>query len=282
MDERLVGPAALVFAVVFFMAPAPARAQSDAERLEKLERAVELLQKRNAELEQEVRGLKGQRASAPPAAAQPAPQPTGDGAKAVVEKPAEKKEEKPKVYATAAGSEFKLTLGGLVQTQFEAGDVLAFTGRFGVGGGEIKDRFRVRRARINVAGDHTEHFDFKVEGEFTQTDAGFTVRDSAGRTLGSNATRTVFGATDLFVNWHTYPEFNIKVGQFKAPFGLEQLTSNTRLFTTERTLVTTALTPERQIGLQAGASRSRASRRTRRTSSRTTPASSTAPAATSP
>ena len=38
--------------------------------------------------------------------------------------------------------------------------------------------------------------------------------------------------------------------QFKAPFGLEQLTSDTILLTPERTLVTGALTPERQIGVQ--------------------------------
>jgi len=89
-----------------------------------------------------------------------------------------------------------------------------------------------------------------VEGDFTQSDTALTVRDASGRLLATNSTRTSFGATDLFANWHTYPELNIKVGQYKAPFGLEQLTSDTKLFTPERTLVTTALTPERQIGIQ--------------------------------
>ena len=42
-----------------------AATQSDSERLEKLERAVELLQKRNAELEQEVKSLKKEKPSAP-------------------------------------------------------------------------------------------------------------------------------------------------------------------------------------------------------------------------
>src|SRR5438128_12417849 len=44
--------------------------KSESERLEKLERAVQQLQKRNAELEQEVKGLKKQTASAPQPAAE--------------------------------------------------------------------------------------------------------------------------------------------------------------------------------------------------------------------
>ena len=102
---------------------------------------------------------------------------------------------------------------------------------------EIKDRFRVRRARITITGDYTEHFDFKVEGDFAFNDV--------------NTTRTAFSATDVFVNWHTFPEFNIKVGQYKAPFGLEQLTPDPVVISIERSLVTDSLTPERQIGVQA-------------------------------
>ncbi len=221
---------------------------SDSERLQKLERAVELLQQRNADLEREVSSLKEAGNSTSHPARETARAPVATDGKAVVEK-TEVKEEKKPVYAVAAASEFKLTLGGFIQTQIEAGDVSAFEGRFQPANGEIKDRFRIRRARINVSGDYQDEFDFKLEGEFTQNDVGFTVRDANGRTLGSNANRTAFGGTDLFVNWHRFPEFNVKVGQYKAPFGLEQLTADTKLFTTERSLVTTALTPERQIGV---------------------------------
>ncbi len=70
------------------------------------------------------------------------------------------------------------------------------------------------------------------------------------RTLASNSTRTAFGGLDLWANWHQFPEFQIKVGQYKAPFGFEQLSSDTKLFTLERSQVTSALTPERQIGVQ--------------------------------
>jgi phosphate-selective porin OprO/OprP len=67
----------------------------------------------------------------------------------------------------------------------------------------------------------------------------------------TNSNRTEFSGTDIFINWHAIPEFNIKVGQWKAPFGLEQITPDTLIYTIERSLPTGALTPERQIGVMA-------------------------------
>jgi phosphate-selective porin OprO/OprP len=221
-----------------------AEGKTDSERLEKLERAVELLQKRNAELEQEVKSLKKEK-PAPASLSESKKTKFVPDSKSYVETTVE---EKKPVYVVPGASELKLTLGGFLQAQYEAGDVFAFEGRFGTAA--IKDRFRIRRARINVAGDFAEQFDFKLEGEFAQSDVGLTIRDSTGKTLGSSSTRTAFGGTDLFINWHRFPEFNIKVGQYKAPFGLEQLTSDTKLYSLERAQVTSALTPERQIGVQ--------------------------------
>ncbi|MEP6809005.1 MAG: porin, partial [Chthoniobacterales bacterium] len=206
-------------ACIFLLGVSPAlRAQSNeasaTERLERLERAVQLLQQRNTELEKEVSSLQAKK-SAPVASAPSttAPAPASDG-KSGVEK-TEVKEEKKMAYAVAAGSEFKLTLGGFIQAQIEAGDVSAFEGRFQSGSGAIKDRFRIRRARINVSGEYAEQFDFKLEGEFGQSDTTLTVRDASGRTLASSSNRTAFGATDIFANWHRFPELNVKVGQYK-------------------------------------------------------------------
>ena len=39
------------------------------------------------------------------------------------------------------------------------------------------------------------------------------------------------------------------MGQYKAPFGYEQLTSDIKLLTIERSQPTNALTPDRQVGL---------------------------------
>ena len=57
--KTMLRAAGAILAVVLSLAAQPLRAQeSDAERLQKLEQAVSQLQKRNAELEQEVSGLK--------------------------------------------------------------------------------------------------------------------------------------------------------------------------------------------------------------------------------
>ena len=208
-------------------------AQSDSERLEKLEKAVELLQQRNAELEREVSSLKKQKSFATVLSPEKRSRFVPDG-KTYVEK-SETTEEKKPVYVVPGGSEYKLTLGGYIQANFESGDVSAFEGRFGATA--LKDRFRLRRARINLIGDFAEQFDFKVEGDFEQSDGL------------SPTTRTGFSSTDIFVNWHRFPEANFRVGQWKAPFGLEQLTPDATIFTIERSLPTGALTPERQIGV---------------------------------
>jgi phosphate-selective porin OprO and OprP len=211
--------------------PLTAQTPSDSERLEKLERAVEQLQKRNAELEAEVRSLKKQSASIPEGKTRT--KVSYDG-KEYVEKAVVENEKLP-VYVQQRGPELKLVLGGFIQANFEDGDVSAFEGRFGQTA--LKDRFRLRRARVNLTGDFAEQFDFKVEGDFGQGD-------------GLNSNRTAFSATDIFVNWHRYPEAQIKIGQWKAPFGLEQLTPDTSLYLIERSLPTGAITPDRQIGAQ--------------------------------
>ena len=215
--------------------PLKAETTSDSERLQKLERAVEQLQKRNAELEQEISSLKKQTSFEPllGPAGKTKTKVTSDG-KTYVEKTVAEEEKKP-VYVVPAGPEIKLVLGGFIQANFEGGDVSAFEGRFGLTA--LKDRFRLRRARINLTGDFAENFDFKIEGDFENSD-------------GISSGRTAFSATDIFINWHRFPEAQIKVGQWKAPFGLEQITPDTKLFIIERSLPTGALTPERQIGVQ--------------------------------
>src|SRR5437899_1213709 len=218
----------------------PLRAQtssgdSESDRLQKVERAVEQLQKRNAELEKEVSSLKkqGTQSSIAGVPGKTKTEVTYDG-KTYVEKSVAV-EEKPHIYVTPRGTEFKLVLGGFVQMNLEDGDVSAFEGRFGQTA--LKDRFRLRRARINLTGDFAENFDFKVEGDFEQSD-------------GTSSNRTDFSATDIFVNWHQFPEVQIKVGQWKAPFGLEQITPDTTLLLAERSLPTGAITPDRQVGAQ--------------------------------
>lgn len=210
--------------------PLATASASESDRLEKLERAVEQLQKRNAELEAEVSSLKGRQAAVVPEGKMKT-KIMSEG-KTYVEKIVE---EKLPIYVQQRGPELKLVLGGFIQVNLEDGDVSAFEGRFGQTA--IKDRFRLRRARINLTGDFAEQFDFKMEGDFGQSD-------------GTSGNRTAFSATDIWVNYHQYPAAQVKIGQYKAPFGLEQLTPDTSLLTIERTLPTGAITPDRQIGAE--------------------------------
>src|SRR5438477_12272555 len=115
---------------LFLLVIQPLRAQtsggnSESERLQKLERAVEQLQKRNAELEREVSSLKKQGTSAvePGATGKRKTVVTYDG-KTYVEKSVAV-EEKPHIYVTPRGPEFELTLVGFIQVNFEDGDVSA-------------------------------------------------------------------------------------------------------------------------------------------------------------
>ena len=210
--------------------PLAAATASESDRLEKLERAVEQLQKRNAELETEVNSLKAKQTAVVPEGKMKT-KIISEG-KTYVEKVVE---EKLPVYVLQRGPELKLVLGGFIQVNFEDGDVSAFEGRFGQTA--IDDRFRLRRARINLTGDYAEQFDFKMEGDFGQSD-------------GTSGNRTAFSATDIWVNYHQFPAAQVKIGQYKAPFGLEQLTPDTQLLTIERTLPTGAITPDRQIGAE--------------------------------
>jgi phosphate-selective porin OprO/OprP len=214
-----------VISLLTAIQPLAAESASDSKRIEELERTV-------AELKKEVAELRKQNAS--PAEDKFKTKVTYDGKK-YVEKAVVEKEQKLPIYVQQRGVELKLVLGGFIQMNFEDGDVSAFEGRFGETA--INDRFRLRRARINLTGDFAEQFDFKMEGDFGQSD-------------GTSGNRTAFSATDIWVNWHQFPAAQVKAGQYKAPFGLEQLTPDTTLLTIERTLPTGAITPDRQIGVQ--------------------------------
>ncbi|PYK21459.1 MAG: hypothetical protein DME59_21400, partial [Verrucomicrobia bacterium] len=155
--------ASLAAIISLAVQPLGAQTASESERLQKLERAVELLEKQNAELKAEVNSLKKQTASVPEGKMKT--KITYDG-KTYVEKAVV--EEKPPVYVQQRGPELKLVLGGFIQMNFEDGDVSAFEGRFGQTA--LKDRFRLRRARINLTGDFAEQFDFKLEGDFENSD----------------------------------------------------------------------------------------------------------------
>lgn len=130
------------------------------------------------------------------------------------------------------GREESLQVGGLIQAQSEAGD--RGDSRFNDG----NTRTFLRRARVNVNGRFLEEFNFRAELEL------------AGSLSNTSAFRAQL--TDAYINWNRFDSANVRVGQFKTPYGFEQLYADPRLYTAERSLVSDRLTPGRQIGVQIG------------------------------
>ena len=191
---------------------------TDANRIQKLEDAVRQLSSQNQQLQQEINDLKSSKLTH-------------------ILSSAETNE--PALLVIPGGKEGQLVLGGYFQGNAEFGDVDAYRGSWaGVKGHNerVFDRFRLRRARLGVWGDFWENFDYKLMGDFGQSDG--------------ISPRTAFSGTDIYLNWHGLPEANIKFGQFDTPFGMEQFSIPDMLtLTPERSEVTEGLRPERQIGV---------------------------------
>jgi hypothetical protein len=136
----------------------------------------------------------------------------------------------PLVVAKPGGKEKSMKIGGFIQGQYETGDQpdARYAG--------IEDRFLLRRARVNIAGAFKEDFDYKLEADF-------------GANSLSEQTAYRAQLTDAYINWSKYEFANVKFGQFKTPFGYEQLVSDTKLLTIERSLPNDRITDGRQIGL---------------------------------
>jgi phosphate-selective porin OprO and OprP len=134
----------------------------------------------------------------------------------------------PSAIVTAAGKETKLSIGGYLQGQAEFGD--APDARFAPG-----DRFYLRRARVVVKGGFAEHFGFTLQSDLGSNSVG---------AVSSNRAQ----ATDAFIIWNRYDTATLTFGQFKTPYGYEQLLPDTKLIAIERSLPNDQLTLSRQLG----------------------------------
>lgn len=130
------------------------------------------------------------------------------------------------------GRESSLTVGGVVQVQGEFRD--RGDARFTSG----NDRLYLRRARLNAAGVFLEDYEFRLEMEL----AG-SLAEAAGLRA---------QLTDGSISWNRFPAAVVRAGQFKTPYGFEQLYLDPRTLTIERSLPNDRLTLGRQLGLQIG------------------------------
>src|SRR5258706_163601 len=97
------------------------------------------------------------------------------------------------------------------------------------GGIKGNDTLLIRRARPILEGILFRDFDFRLQFDFGGSSAP-TLRDA-------------------YLNYRYSDEFQLRVGKYKAPVGLEQLLSDSGTMFIERSLVSD-ITPSRDVGVQ--------------------------------
>ena len=101
---------------------------------------------------------------------------------------------------------------------------------FGDGNVNNNDALLLRRGRIGLEGKINKTTEYQITGEYAGSSASI---------LDANVTLTYS------------PEFQVKLGRFKTPVGLEQLQSDAAALFIERSLVS-QIAPNRDIGVQLG------------------------------
>lgn len=93
--------------------------------------------------------------------------------------------------------------------------------------GPFEDAIEYRRARFYAKGTFYKHIEFKIQFDFAGGDADWK---------------------DVYLKLKKLP-FNITVGHFKEPFGLEELTSSKYITFIERSLPIGTFAPSRKVGI---------------------------------
>lgn len=142
-------------------------------------------------------------------------------------------------FLRSADGQFELRLRGFMQNWFIVEGTRKEEGFPGIVDGQDVTKaglarhdpstFRIRRTRIIISGQVFKDFGFHVEQEITG---------------GSIGTRLQEG----YVNYTYAPWAKVTLGQHKARFGLEMLTSSRDLDFAERAVISRALSPEYQVG----------------------------------
>lgn len=98
---------------------------------------------------------------------------------------------------------------------------------------ELGDGFRTRRARLGLSGSIDDEWDFKIEYDFAENSVD---------------------AKDVYLGYKGWDAGELRIGHFKVPFGLDELTSSNDVTLIERSLPTTAFARSRRLGIGYGTS----------------------------
>lgn len=155
-------------------------------------------------------------------------------------------EEEAKKKSFNIGAKRPIKLSGYLQERYTHSNLAGFN-----------DFFEAKRARLSLAGDATDKVDFKLQVDFAGSRSGLT---SATLTPNADPLKTKLSTKstnnakplllDAVIGYKLSSDNRLSIGQFKVPFGWENLTSSTNLDTINRSLVTESLVPGRDTGNQ--------------------------------
>lgn len=154
---------------------------------------------------------------------------------------AQEEAEKRKKFSVEGKS--RIDLGGYIQAQYTNDN-----------SNSARNEFKIRRARLDLRGNTPQ------TGWRLQVDAVQPLKDAVTSLSQNATTKDVTVKTskvvtrpvllDAYLDYNLHPYASLRVGQFKIPFGRENLESSPNLDTINRSQVTERLVPGRDIGSQ--------------------------------
>lgn len=138
----------------------------------------------------------------------------------------------------------KFELGGYFQGQYIADETV---GSF--------DEFRIRRARFDFKGDVSKNVGWRIQLDAVQTLKSVTATVSQSSTTKNVTTSTTKAVVrpvilDGYIDYKFYSFANFRIGQFYIPFSQENLQTDAKSDTINRSQVTEKLVPGRDNGSQ--------------------------------
>jgi phosphate-selective porin len=148
-------------------------------------------------------------------------------------------------YLRDVDDNFRLYVQGRAQVDF-----YSYAGP-GVSDTTLKPTLFLRRIRPELTGEFFHNWWFSIAGDFgataldnpdgktTETSAagpGVVPTDTTGKYAGAQTAKIQAAPTDVFLNYRADPLFNVQVGQFDAPFMMENRTSDKYIPFMERSL----------------------------------------------
>ncbi len=235
MRQFRLACASLTLALLLCAAPAAAQSDQPSQRERELEDLVRQLSERVDQLEQRLGQLERTRVQALEQTVEQIkeerlPAADSDEVKQMREWFADESTLRPYwkdgLNFDSKDERFKLKIGGRIQSDFayfcEDGDTERAIGE------DFEDGTEFRRARLYVSGTIYDDIEFKAQYDFAGGDADFK---------------------DVYMGHKKVPYVgNIRVGHFKEPFSLEELTSSNYITFMERSLVNTFV-PSRNVGV---------------------------------